>query len=571
MAWQLAAIRLKSQWNQLRSQTWILVLSILGYLYALAVITGVGIGMIVTSINAPALATLILPTVGIVFTAGWIVFPVVFSSAENTLAPPKLAPFVAATPRLARSILLATLAGVTGVFLLLAAGIQLAGWFLAQGAAAGVTSILSAVLGIVTCLAWSRVVTTTASKSQSSRSGRDRAGLIGFVVILLVFVPLMMIAPILVDEVTEAGLARVLEVLQWTPLGAAWTLPAAVAAGQWGIFAGQLAIAMGTAALGVWLWTVLLPPAMYGHATALTEHQLQTVRTAREGHSQKRESTRVDSPQYLRSVDRWERLGVPGPAASIAARQKIYWWKDPRLSAQLISALLLFILAAVWPFVSDRLGEMSDSSPDFSTGYTLGMLSLAALLLGQLIGTLLQFDSTAFWVQVASDTRGRDDRLGRFLGSLIPTAGFLLVGTLICGFVMRLDATMFLALLLGSFTLYGCSAATTLVIGAQWIYPVQTPGANPMTAKGTGYFVSTMVITTLSMLAAAIVGAIPVAVLVIALNFGAIALIGAAILAIVWTAGALWLGIYWGGRVLDASKVELLTKMASWPGHGVSA
>ena len=42
--------------------------------------------------------------------------------------------------------------------------------------------------------------------------------------------------------------------------------------------------------------------------------------------------------------------------------------------------------------------------------------------------------------------------------------------------------------------LFSGATATTLVVNARWVYPVQPPGVSPMAAKGTGSFLMTMLL-----------------------------------------------------------------------------
>ena len=42
--------------------------------------------------------------------------------------------------------------------------------------------------------------------------------------------------------------------------------------------------------------------------------------------------------------------------------------------------------------------------------------------------------------------------------------------------------------------LFAGAAATTLVVNARWVYPVQPPGTSPLATKGTGSFLMTMLL-----------------------------------------------------------------------------
>ncbi|MFD1102660.1 hypothetical protein ACFQ23_11125, partial [Schaalia naturae] len=66
--------------------------------------------------------------------------------------------------------------------------------------------------------------------------------------------------------------------------------------------------------------------------------------------------------RWLPGVERWQRLGLSAPSASLAQRTSVYWLKDPRLSTSLASGLLFPVLAVVM----SRAGQADGSSPGAS-------------------------------------------------------------------------------------------------------------------------------------------------------------------------------------------------------------
>ena len=107
MAGQLIRMKLRIMWNTVRSQTAVLIFSIIGILYGLG-FTGFayfGIAKIATmTIQAPWVFVM-LP--GPVIFMGWIICPVIMASMDNSLEPRRLSPFVAPTHQLARALIAA--------------------------------------------------------------------------------------------------------------------------------------------------------------------------------------------------------------------------------------------------------------------------------------------------------------------------------------------------------------------------------------------------------------------------------------------------------------------------------
>lgn len=570
MAWQLAVIKMKSHWNSLRAQTWVLVLSIIGYVYLLGVGSTIGVGLIAGAARDLALTRPLLGLLGAAFTFGWVLLPIVFSSADDALSPKKLAPFAPPSRRVAFGLLAAAFAGPTGFFLLSACIIQVWAWTLLGGWQAGLVSALGCAIGAITCVSWGRLVVSWAARTQDSRVTQERSWVIAFVIIMLVGVPLLIVLPSLLPNFTAASISTVVNLVGWSPFGAAWTIVDSFTSGQWWVFFGHLAVAVATASAGVALWCTNLKVAMFGRPHRLAPTQELAVVERRHSVSGATPQTKA-STRHLAGVDLWGRLGVSGPAAAIAARQQRYWLKDPRLYSQMLAAVAMLLMAVLLPrFVEFDVGPGNDTAA-FSVGMSVGMLYFAALISGQVIGTLLQFDSTAFWVQVAGRTRGADDRLGRLLGSVPLVGAVVAAGAAAVGTYLNLGVALTVVTVIAALTVMGCAAAATLTIGAQLIFPAQPPGTNPLSAKSSGNVVPTLLITLLGLLGATIVSAPPLMGLAFAWGHGWVVVCGALLAAVIWTVGTLWVAVVLGGRLLDRSQVDLLTKMASWPGHGAPA
>ena len=575
MARQLTAIKLKSLWSTLRAQTAGLVFAIIGYLYVAVMVVALSVAMVAGFWARVPLVPELAVSAGALCTLGWVVLPMVFTSQDATLNPVKLAPFMGPSRKLAWSLLLAGGAGVGGAYLAFFSVSYAIGWWAGFGPIAGLCAVFGAGLGVLIAFGWSRVAVGYASRFHLGRRGRERAGLIALVLLLLVLAPMGLWIGLLTSnfefEVGPSLIASASRFLTWTPFGAPWALPAAVASGAYTQALLLALISLFTAWAGWRLWLRLLPSSMAGVPTKLDSESLTLIESGetklpgRGGRRVQETASAEASIPFLRGAAPMLRMGINAPTAATAQRTWLYWLRDPRLSSQLITVLILMVMALVISKMGSGIDEVAD------IGGAAGMLAMAVFLTGMTFGTLVQYDSTALWVQLAAGIRGWEDRLGRFLGSLPLVVAVIVLGagafTLIAGLTALQSFATFTFLVVafaGSFT-------ATSVISTQWIYQVQPPGASPLSSKQTGEFWATMLLG-IGQMASSILLILPAGA---ALLFGWFVspsgLATAAALAFSWiySVALIALGLYVSGRILDRSQVDLLTRMASWPGHRV--
>ncbi|HMO10466.1 MAG TPA: hypothetical protein PKB06_02935, partial [Actinotalea sp.] len=129
-------------------------------------------------------------------------------------------------------------------------------------------------------------------------------------------------------EVSAAGVRDVLERgasgLGWTPLGAAWAVPADVAAGSWGSAGARLAILVPTIAVLAAAWDRALARAL-----------------VRPPSSGPRGGTSVKGLGWFARLP-------DSPAGAVAARSVTYWFRDPRYSVAI--AAVPFMPLVMWAF-----------------------------------------------------------------------------------------------------------------------------------------------------------------------------------------------------------------------------
>lgn len=574
-------LKLRVTWNSLSRQVWILVLSILGVLYGLGVVAMLAFGVLAAGATGHVdTVSSVVVLAGAVLVLGWIMVPVVFASMDNTLDPRRFAPFVSPSRSFALGLLAATPVGVAGLFTTLVALLPVLAWAADADLIGTLVALLGSVLALASCFLWARVTSTWLGIRATSTSGRrDLMSTLATLLFIAVLAPMGIWMNVLVQNFNPAFLEQVAALVAWTPFAAPWALAGSVTTGHWGAAGLQLLIALAFLGLGWWLWMRVLPTAMCGRATPVSASAQEALDQGRalvdstaDTPVEASPSSTIGSPdptgaarRGLAGVERWQRLGLGPQAASLAERTQRYWLRDPRLSTSLMSALIFPAMAIFWT----RFSPGEESGP--GTGMSVFFMLMLPLIIGQVAGSLLQYDSTAFWLLVASGIRGRSERLGRLVGSFPLCLGLLVLSGAAFGVLSGIGARSAWLLMVGILLVFSAATSTSMVIGARWVYPVQPPGASPLSTRGTGQFMTTMIIQMLQW-AVTVVVALPAGALLVwaQLDQGVLTFL-ACLGGLVWSAGLLVAAVLVGGRVWDASDVEVLSKIRAWPGHGAPA
>jgi ABC-2 type transport system permease protein len=428
--------------NGLRRSAAAIVGMVLGVLYGGALLVAAIAALVVLRFRDDLdLTRAVLVVGGAALVLGWSLLPVLLFGTDPTLDPTRFATFAVPERRLAAGLALVGLVGLPGVAtVLLALAAVVAA---SRSLPAVLLALLAAALGVATCVLLSRILTAAAAAVLSSRRGRDLAG-IGGLVLLLALGPVL--ATLGNGGGDRAGFQRVADVVEWTPFGWPWAAMAGAAEGRWPTALLFLALAAGTTAVVFLAWQRVLVSVLRNprpHSGGGGGHQQGLGLFAR----------------------------LPGtPMGAIAARAGTYWVRDPRLNFPgLMTALLPAGLLVP--------GLASDSHLALA-----GMPLASAYLIGWGQHNDVGYDSTAFWMHVASGVDGVSDRLGRlfpsaFLAVLcVPT--YALLGPVL-GLPWRLlPATLGVAvtLLLNGF-------AVACVNSAVKQYAVPAPGENPFTSR----------------------------------------------------------------------------------------
>lgn len=585
MVAQLIRLKARVTWNTMTRQASTTIAVVLGLVWGLGMLAALVASAAAGAAtgNGDAVGALLV-VAGAALVAGWVIVPVLFASIDNTLDPRKFAPYLPASPRLALALVVATGVGVAGALSALAALVPAVVWAVSGDPLAALVAVVGAPVGLLTAFTWARVCTTwLGAHLAGSSASRDLLTVVGVILFLIVVAPMglwmqtastISLTP---DTVAEAG-----RIAAWTPMGAPWGVALSAHAGSWAAACGQAVVALGGLGLGLLAWSRVLPTAMSGVArrpSAAVDRALAAGRPlvdpARDAAGHRRPEDpgalvpgNAPAPRAARAaerwfpgVERWQRLGLSAPAASLARRTQTYWLKDPRLSTS-VFALLVFPAIAV---VVDRMPAGPDEGAP--GGLLVFFLLFQPIIMGSTIGSLMQYDSTAAWLLIASGMRGRDERLGRLAGSLPLMLAILVVSVAGTGALLGMSGREVLLLGTASVATLASASAVSLFIGAGWLYPVQPPGASPLSTKGTGQFTISGLIQLAVMAAGGVLAAPALIVLGLSAWAGTVPAAVAVPVSLVWAAAVSWAGIVLAGKMWDEQAVDDLTTIRSWPGH----
>lgn len=433
----LLRLRFRVLGNQLARSPWQLVGFIFGAAYGAAVLAGVVAGLVLLGFGDLELAAGVIVGIGSLVTLGWALVPLVAFGVDTTLDPDRLVVFPMPLSRMMPALALAGVCGIPGIITSAAAIATIATW--AHWPAAIAAWLLSIPIAVLTAVVASRAVASFVAGLGGGRRFRETSG-------ILVFIPLILAGPIVVGVSTGLAvnadtLAETVTVLGWTPLGAAWAVPAAAAAGDLAGAGAKLLIALVTLAVLWLLWRGSL-------ARSLVRPRQTSAASVRAG-----------------SIGWFGRVPT-GAAGAIFARSLTYWVRDPRYLRQLVGAPLVPVLLWFYARGGDPLVALSFSGP------------IVAIVIGIVVWADISYDGTAFGTELITGASGRADRLGRILAAAAIALPLVLLAVVL-PFAFSGAWAQFPGMLGMSvgvlFTCYGVCAVTS----AQLVVPVAAAGDNP--------------------------------------------------------------------------------------------
>ncbi len=511
--------------NNLSRRPWQLVGFCLGVLWALGLLVAVVAAFVLLSATqAVEVKGAVMVLGGSALLLGWLLGPLLLAGLDSTVDAARLAPFPLRRGELMAALAATGLTGIPGIMTSLAALSSLLLWMPQPAAVAA--ALPAVVVGVATCIVATQLMASLA-QSSGSRRGREVMGTI--VLILLVLAgPIVTGLLSVLDRATSdlaEKFADAAAVLGWTPLGAAWSVPAAVAAGAGGEAVAKFAIAVaGLAVLaGAWWRTV---------DTTTGSPARAKVRSARSG--------------ALHVFGRFP----TGATGATWARSLSGWLRDPRYLRQLLVVPLFPVVFGLVAGVDSWLFA--------------GSAVLAALVLSIAGYADVSYDGTAFASVLAAGVRGRDDRRGRLAGAACVGIPLLVVLAVVTSVLA--GSTAWLPALLGAaLGLLLCGYGVTAVSSALIVTPVPSPGDSPFRSVPGQTFLNSLLVFVVW--AATLVLASPaVVVAVVAVASGDAALGWVALgVGLVLGAASIVGGVLLGGRTFDRTAPELLARIKAFP------
>lgn len=524
----LVGLRCRQLGHQLGRNPWYIVTLVISGLIAAGMLTTLAFGLGALRVAAPDLAASVLVIVGSAITAGWWIGSIVVS-ADDSLAPDRFALLPVPARRLLPGLVIAGATTIGGIGTAVALLLMLVGWSVSPLAV--IVALLLIPVALATCVLGARAVSGLLANWLARRRTRDFVLTIG--VLLLASSGLLFnLLGAMVGRLGSPGegLARIADVLAWTPLGAVYGVPEALAAGHGATALVRLLIAAATVAL---LW-------------ALDERLLAARLVA---------PTVSSGGGRVRSGGFVDRVLPATPAGAIAARTLRYRRRDPRHVVNTVM-LLVFPLLMVGVVAMNSL-----QGGGWSIGPPLILLpAVNAFLLVTIVQMELAYDNDAIALHIVSGVSGVADRAGRLLGMAILAVPLLAI---LCVLACLLTGSWELlpASLGVTFGLSLVAAGASSFVGAYLPGRAPPPGANPLgrgSAGGAQSFLALLIVTPIAL----VVGS-P------ALGFGIASLwnpvLGWVSLAcgLILGGAAVWAGVALGGRALDRRWPLVLREVTS--------
>ncbi|WP_110588308.1 hypothetical protein [Microbacterium suaedae] len=527
MAALLVGLRLRQLGHQLARNPWMIVSLVIGGLAALGVLAGLAAGLVAMRMFAPEAALAAVVIAGSVLTAGWWLGALIVG-ADDLMAPERFSLLPVRAGSLMPGLVVASAVGIGGIATAVALLVMLIGW--SVDPLALVAAALLTPAALATCILGSRVVGGLTARWLAGRRSRDLLVVAGTLLLICsgLLINLGLMAALSFGGF--GGAAMVAEALAWTPIGAVYGVPAAIAAGAWGAAALRFAIAVATLA------------ALWAAAHAMLAARLVAPIAHRGG-------------GQIRGGGMLDRLLPSTPVGAIAARSLRYRRRDPRHITNVVGLILVPVMLSLLQVMQIMTGDIDGFAPA-----TIFLPATAAAIVATIVQMDVAYDHDAVTLHLTVGVRGVDDRAGRVLGVGI-TAVPVVVALCVLACWMVGDWSLLPASLGASLGLVLAALGAGAVVGAWLPGRAPAPEANPL-GRGSSGGIQSLVALVIMVPAVLAIGA-P------ALGFGIAGLwfpwAGWVSLACGLALGgaAVWGGIAWGGRVLDRRWPEVLVAVSS--------
>ena len=384
----------------------------------------------------------------------FIVGPLV-SSVPDSLDPRRFALFGIPAATLARGLAIAGAISVPVLLTIVAAAFTVPVW--SQNAGTILLAILAALLALATVVLASRVTSLLAAIGLATRRSRETAALLAVLVLVLASPAIVLWVSVNVSR-GGSGLAHAAaDALAWSPLGAAWALPADAATGvSGGEVTIKFAISLAFIAVLWFSWRALVARVLV--------------------------TAERDAPEREHAHLGWFARTPSTRTGAVAARSFTYWARDARYPVPVIG-VFGFLVVVFLAFVI--------------AGIPLTYLVL--LTVPALCATLafsvhndVALDNSAVWMHVSASRVGFADRFGRVVPVLAMGVPLIAVGSVAAAFFVDDFATL-PALLGVSTVLLLAGLGVGNLLSSLFPYPAVRPGdgpfSQPQVGGGTGFVV----------------------------------------------------------------------------------
>ncbi len=370
---------------------------------------------------------------------GFFVAPILAGSVDQ-LDPRRFAVFGVDERRLPAILALAAFVSVPSLALLLVQG-AVVGVAISFGAPWAV-AVLSGLVTLATAVLAARAGMALSARLLPERRSRELTALFALAVIVVAVPVGVFVASLGWAGAVPPLLHSAAAVLGMTPLGASAAFPFLVTAGQTGAawVAGVVAVLSVVGVAAGWLALV---------HRALTTRERPTAVRERPGLG-------------------WFALLPSNAFGAVAARSLVYWLRDRRYIINVVIVPVAGVLTAVPLLVAGVPISVAAALP----------VAVMALFFGWLPHNDVAYDSTAFWIHVASGVRGVPDRLGRLVPVVliaVPTLAVAIPVTL--AVIGRWSLLPVLIGVVTSLLLTGLGLSS--VVSAVAPYGVSRPGDSP--------------------------------------------------------------------------------------------
>jgi ABC-2 type transport system permease protein len=482
------AISWKQSLHTLSRNTWALVGSIIGLLYALGAIAFAFVGAIALRISAdPELIVPITLLAAMVAAVLWIIINI-FVGVQAPIAPEQFCLLPVRARDLTLGAFLAGICSITGIAFTLVAVTMIVPFTI--GLAPTIAALIGLPLALVLWFLVSRTITDALAGQFAGR--RMRELIIGVLVLLVassgLWIQIVVVQPLAQIESGvefETQLHKTANVLQWIPLAAPVAMPGSVAQGHWFSAVVQLLITLATIAVFWLLWSRML-------SSRLTQPVLhQGSRAVRSG----------------KVLDRF----IPAtPIGAIVVRQLRYMKRDNRQLINLVIALIMPpLMVVLFSMQMTSLSTADDGGAPIDIGAGLPFATLIAVLFTSIIAQFdFAYDGESLAWHIFAGVSGRVDRWARMISKLITVVLFVIIEATIIAIVV--GAAAVLPGVLGA-VISGCLVALAggTVLSVWFPGTAPAPGDNPF-GRGSSGGIHTLIGMALNMLIVLVVAGAPI-------------------------------------------------------------